>query len=57
MKKIPKEMKVRDIVYVYVVFKHCDTIDQCLKEFKYNMPAQDFIKQLFGIDIKDIHRK
>jgi len=38
MKKTPKEMKVRDIVYVYVIFKHCNTIEECLEEFKYDLP-------------------
>ena len=36
MKRLPKSMKIKDVVYVYVVFKHCDTCEICLGEFKYD---------------------
>jgi len=57
IKKTPKHLKIRDVVYVYVVFKHCGTVDEVLKEFKYDIPLKDFIKQVFRIDVKDIQRK
>ena len=33
IKKIPNHLKIRDVVYVYVVFKHCNSVSDVLKEF------------------------
>jgi len=47
-------MRISEVVYVYIMFKHCDTAGICLDQFKYDLPFKDFMKQLFKIDVKEI---
>ena len=37
-------MRIKDVVYVYIMFKHSETAEVCLKEFKYDKPMKEFFK-------------
>lgn len=49
MKRVPKSQRIKEIQYIFVVFKNCETREVILDMFKKEAKMAQIVNQTFGM--------